>query len=130
MAASTTRSKPDGPVAESSRLESTTAAIADAADAVKGAAGEAAEKIPDLVSTTRAAFDDANGRIRAGSDEMLTIGTALSFGFAAGLLVGGANRILVGAALIPVAMMGLTLLDRSSGTRSAAAGDFKRTAGL
>ena len=43
---------------------------------------------------------------------MLTVGTAPAFGFAAGLLIGGANRLLVAAAFLPVAMMGLTLLDR------------------
>jgi len=34
-----------------------------------------------------------------------------------GLLVGGANRLLIAAALVPTAMMGLTLLDRSSRSR-------------
>ena len=50
--------------------------------------------------------------MRAGSDEMLSVGSVLSFGFAMGLLVGGASRLLVAVALIPAAMMGLTLLDR------------------
>ena len=40
-------------------------------------------------------------------------GTTLSVGLALGLLLGGANRLLVILALIPAAAMGFTLLDRS-----------------
>ena len=39
--------------------------------------------------------------MRAGSDEMLSIGSVLSFGFAMGLLIGGASRLLVAAASDP-----------------------------
>ena len=60
----------------------------------------------------------AIGAMRAGSDEMLTVGGVLSFGFAMGLLVGGANRLLVAGALIPAAAMIITLLDRSTGDRA------------
>ncbi len=81
----------------------------------------------DVVASTRAAFDDANRRIRAGSDGGLTIGTAVTFGLAVGLLVGGAARPPVAVALIPAGMMGLTLLDRSS--RQPAAGRADATAG-
>jgi hypothetical protein len=94
------------------------ATVSDAAGTVRGVAGDAVARLPEVAATTRSAFEDANRQIRAGSDEMLTIGSVLSFGFAIGLLVGGANRLLVAAALIPTAMMGLTLLDRSSRTRS------------
>ena len=45
---------------------------------------------------------------------MLRLGTSLSFGFAVGLLIGGASRLLVAIALVPVAMMGLTLLERET----------------
>jgi hypothetical protein len=45
---------------------------------------------------------------------MIWLGTAVSLGFAVGLLVGGANRILVGAAFVPVCMFGFRLLERSS----------------
>lgn len=92
--------------------------VADAAGTVRGAAGDAVARLPEVAATTRLAIEDANRQMRAGSDEMLTIGSVLSFGFALGLLVGGASRLLVAAALIPTAMMGLTLLDRSSRTRS------------
>jgi len=94
------------------------AAAADAAGTVRDTAGDAVAKLPEVAATTRSAIEDANRQMRAGSDEMLTIGSVLSFGFAIGLLVGGASRLLVAAALIPTAMMGLTLLDRSSRSRS------------
>jgi hypothetical protein len=92
--------------------------VSDAAGTVRVVAGDAVAKLPDVAATTRSAIEDANRQIRAGSDEMLTIGSVLSFGFALGLLVGGASRLLVAAALVPTAMMGLTLLDRSSRSRS------------
>ncbi|MEA2630638.1 MAG: hypothetical protein QOE66_857 [Chloroflexota bacterium] len=96
------------------------ASMADAAGTVRGAASDAVAKLPDVAATTRSAIEDANRQMRAGSDEMLTIGTVLSFGFAMGLLLGGASRLLVAGALIPAAMMSLTLLDRTSRTRSGA----------
>lgn len=129
MATTATRTEFEEPTDKTTPLESTTNAVSDAAGAVKGAAVDAASKLPDAATATRIAFEDANRRIQAGTDEMLTIGTAVSFGFAAGLLIGGANRTLVAVALVPVAMMGLTLLDRSSAGR-AAAGGLKGTAGL
>jgi len=55
--------------------------------------------------------------MRTGSDEMLSMGSALSFGLAGGLLLGGAPRLLVAAAFLPAVAMVLTLLDRSSRTR-------------
>ena len=122
MATTVTRSELDEQTGKTNRLEATTAAVSDAADAVKTAAADAASRLPDMAVTTRAALEDANRRIQAGTDEMLTVGAALSFGFAVGLLVGGANRMVVAAALVPVATMGLTLLDRSSAARTTARG--------
>jgi hypothetical protein len=45
---------------------------------------------------------------------MLIVGGALSFGFAMGLLFGGANRLLVAGAMLPAATMGLTVLERAN----------------
>lgn len=101
----------------SSRIQAARVVIADAATTAASLAADATTRVPEAAATTRAAFDDANRRIQASSDEMLRLGTAISFGFATGLLVGGANRLLVGAAFVPVAMVGLTLLDRSTGPR-------------
>jgi hypothetical protein len=100
--------------AKPSRREATTAMVAEAADSARAAAADTAAKLPDLAAQAVSAYRDANRQVQAGSDQTLTIGTAVSFGFATGLLLGGANRLLVVAAFVPVAMMGLTLLDRSS----------------
>ena len=71
--------------------------------------------------TTRAAYDDANRRIRSSSDEMLRLGSAVSFGLAVGLLVAGASRLLVAAAMVPVGMLGLAMLERWSGAKGRSA---------
>ena len=120
MVKTATRSALDEPTVTSTRLETITIAISDAADAVVGVTNVAASRLPDMAATTRAAFEDASRRIQAGSDQMVTVGAAVSFGFAVGLLIGGANRILVAAALVPVAMTGMTVLDRWSGSRMGA----------
>ncbi|MEA2619272.1 MAG: hypothetical protein QOC97_45 [Chloroflexota bacterium] len=110
------------PGSGTSKTDAASGAVSDAAGAVKGAASDAVARLPDVAATTRSAIEDANRQMRAGSDEMLAVGTILSFGFAMGLLIGGASRILVAAALTPAAAMGLTMLDRSSRTRAAAVG--------
>jgi hypothetical protein len=102
---------------ETSRTAAVGGAVADAAETVRGAAGEAAARLPEVAATTRSAIEDANRQMRAGSDEMLSVGSVLSFGFAMGLLIGGASRLLVAVALIPAAAMGLTLMDRVSRSR-------------
>ena len=108
-----TRQLPDeAPV--STRLSATAGKVSDAAATMAGVAGDAAGRLPDLADRVRAAFLDVNRRVQSGTDESLTVGTAVSFGFALGLLIGGASRILVTAAFVPVAAMGLTLLDRAA----------------
>ena len=89
-------------------------AVRDAADTVRGVANEAVARLPEAAATTREAITDARRAIDSGSDETLSAGTLVAFGFALGLLVGGANRLLVMLALVPAAAMGLTLLDRQS----------------
>lgn len=106
---------------ETSRTAAIGGAVSDAAGTARDVANEAVARLPEVAATTRSVIEDANRQMRSGSDEMLTIGTALSFGFAVGLLVGGANRLLIAAALLPAAMMGLTMLDRSGGTRGSKA---------
>lgn len=109
----TTTAKAAGTKEETTR----SAAVADAAETVRGAAGDAVARLPEVAATTRSAIEDANRQMRAGSDEMLSVGSVLSFGFAMGLLIGGASRLLVAVALIPAAAMGLTLMDRVSRSR-------------
>jgi hypothetical protein len=99
---------------DTGRIAAVGGAVADAAETVRGTAGEAVARLPEVAATTRLAIEDANRQMRSGSDEMLSVGSVLSFGFAMGLLIGGASRILVTIALIPAAAMGLTLMDRVS----------------
>jgi len=105
---------------ETSRTAAVGDAVADAAGTVRVAAGDAVARLPEVAATTRSAIEDANRQMRAGSDEMLSVGSVLSFGFAMGLLIGGASRLLVAVALIPAAAMGLTLMDRVSRSRRSA----------
>jgi hypothetical protein len=97
-----------------------------AAAGVRTVADELAQRLPEAAATTRMAVEDATRRMEAGSDEMLSAGTTLSLGLAIGLLIGGANRFLVALALIPAAAMGMTLLDRRSGTVSGPSMDINR----
>lgn len=105
---------------ETTRTAAAGEAVAEAAETVRGAASDAVARLPEVAATTRSAIEDANRQMRAGSDEMLSLGSVLSFGFAMGLLIGGANRLLVTIALIPAAAMGLTLMDRVSRSKRSA----------
>ena len=95
----------------------------DLAATAKGIAGEvadrasaAASRLPEAANATGASLERAGQMIRRESDEVLAVGTSLSLGLAMGLLLGGANRILVVLALIPATAMGFTLFDRHGGT--------------
>jgi hypothetical protein len=115
-----TSAKTDSPTdttTESGRTAAIGGAVSDAAGTVKDVAADAAARLPEVAATTRTALEDANRQMRTGSDEMLSMGSALSFGLAGGLLIGGAPRLLVAAAFLPAVAMVLTLLDRSSRTR-------------
>jgi len=90
------------------------------AENVGNVANEAVARLPEATQATRQAVEDANRAIQSGSDEALMAGTTLSVGLALGLLLGGANRLLVILALIPAAAMGFTLLDRSQSGRGSA----------
>ena len=104
-----------GPL-ENGRTAAIGGAVADAAGTGKDVAAGAAARLPEVAATTRTVIEDANRQLRTGSDEMLTVGSALSFGLAGGLLLGGAHRFVVAAALLPAAMMVLAILDRSNRT--------------
>lgn len=83
------------------------------ADSVAGAAGEMAGRIPEVTQTTRDAMAEANRLVHRGSDDTLKLVGAMSVGLAVGLLVGGANRLLVLASLAPAALIGATLMERN-----------------
>ncbi len=122
----TTTSRSEGASSDASRAASSAntgaAGAADSAREMAGtvmaAAGDAVSHLPEAAATTRDALADANRAIQSGSDETLSAGTLVTVGFALGLFVGGANRLLVLVALIPAALMGLTLMDRQNTTAS------------
>lgn len=120
MTTTATRPVTDEPTRTRTRRATAAAIATDAAGAAKGAVEDVATRLPGITAMGRSAFDDASRRIDASSDEMVRLGTAVSFGLAVGLLVGGANRLLVGAAFVPVGMLGMALLERSSGGRTGA----------
>ena len=91
-------------------------AVADVAAKVSTATSDAATRLPEVANTTRVAIEGADRGIRAASDDTLAAWSALSFGLASGLLVGGANRLLVAIAMLPAAVLTLAFLDRTSRT--------------
>lgn len=118
-----TESKLDGPTGasrptsittESGRTAAIGGAVSDAAATARDVVADAAGRLPDAAASARSAIEDANRQMRGGSDEMLAVGSALSLGLAGGLLIAGAPRLIVTAALVPAVMLVLTLFDRTS----------------
>ena len=83
------------------------------ADTVAGAAGEVSVKLPEVATTARDAFTEANRMIHSGSDQTIKVGGAFSIGMALGMLLGGANRLLVVLALLPAGLIAATLIERT-----------------
>jgi hypothetical protein len=93
----------------------------DVASEVADRASSVAARLPEAAATTRVAVEEAARRMESGSDQMLAVGASLSLGLALGMLVGGANRMLVAVALIPATAMAFTLLDRFGSGRTTTA---------
>jgi hypothetical protein len=93
-------------------------ATREVATEVADRASSVAARLPEAAATTREAVEEAARRMEAGSDQMLAVGASLSLGLALGMLVGGANRLLVAVALIPATAMAFTLLDRYGSNRT------------
>jgi hypothetical protein len=90
----------------------TTRQISDLADSVAGTAGDMTARIPEVAQGTRDAITEANRLVRGGSDQTLKLVGAGAVGFAVGLLVGGANRLLVVLSLVPASLIAATLMQR------------------
>ena len=95
-------------------------ATREVATEVADRASSVAARLPDAAASTKEVVEEAARRMEAGSDEMLAVGASLSLGLAIGMLVGGANRLLVAIALIPATAMAFTLLDRYGSSRTTA----------
>ena len=87
--------------------------VRNVADTVAGAAGDVSARVPEVAQSTREAFTEATRLVQRGSDQTLKVVGAASIGFAVGLLVGGANRLLIIASLIPAALIGATMVERN-----------------
>jgi hypothetical protein len=88
----------------------------DVADTVASVAGDVSARLPEAAAGTGKAFDDARKLVQSGSDDTLKLVGAMSVGFAVGLLVGGANRLLVIAALVPTGLIATTIVERMQDT--------------
>jgi hypothetical protein len=103
----------------SNRSRSETSSSGDARDAVATAAAEVrnavdsmASSLPEVARVSRGLVDDAMRAVESGSDARVSAGVTLSLGLAIGMLIGGAPRLLTILALVPVAAMGLVMIDR------------------
>ena len=115
----TTRSRTNG--SSTAEQDNVRAAVAE----VRGAIENVGRQVPEVARASRAAVDDMFRAIETGSDERVSAGVTLSLGLAIGMLLGGAPRLLILAALAPVAAMGLVLQDRrkkSSASRATTTG--------
>ena len=86
--------------------------VAVAADQVRGALQGVSNQVPQVARASRGAIDDLYRMIDTSSDERVTAGVTLSLGLAIGMLLGGANRLLIALSLIPVAITGFVMADR------------------
>lgn len=109
----TTSGRGSATTTENDGMAKLAATARQAADTAAGVAGEMAARFPEAANTTKDALQEANRMVKAGSDETLKIVGAVSLGFAAGLLFGGASRLLVIAALVPAALVGSEYVQRT-----------------
>ena len=82
------------------------------AEGVAAAAGDVTARIPEVAQSAKGAWEEADRIVHEGSDSTLQLVGAASVGFAVGLLVGGAHRLLVILSLIPAALIGITMIER------------------
>jgi hypothetical protein len=123
----TTTRRGNGAAAERATETDDRDAVRVAADEVRGALDSMSRSVPEVARVSRGALDDALRAIETGSDERLSAGLTLSLGLAIGLMVGGAPRILTAAALVPIAAIGMAMVDRQA--RAGAATRSGRTSG-
>jgi len=86
---------------------------------ISDAVGGARTAVPELARTSQELAYEVMRRIQAGSDQQVSAGVAMSLGLAIGMLLGSAPRLLIAAALVPVAAMGFVLMDRRFQPRAA-----------
>jgi len=82
------------------------------ADTITEVSSEASERIAVMAGSAGEAVRDADRNLRQSSDQTLGIIGGVALGFAAGLLVSGAHRLLVILSLLPLALVALAAMER------------------
>jgi hypothetical protein len=123
---STTQTENDN--AERGMLGSLGSSAQDAVGVVRTTAERAAARLPEVAANAQVAARDTQRTLETMPSQALVVGTSFSLGLAAGLFIGGANRLLVGLALAPAGAMAMTILGRESDTPSAVTAATRRTA--
>jgi hypothetical protein len=86
-------------------------------ESVRAAAGDAAERMPELVRTVRTGAADAGRTIGALPEPTQRLLAVFSLGLGIGLMVAGAPRVLVGGALLPALGVAASRLGLDTATR-------------
>ena len=82
------------------------------ADTITEVSGEAGERLAVMAGNASDAVRDADRTLRQSSDQTLAIVGGVALGFATGLLVSGAHRLLVILSLMPVVLVALAAMER------------------
>lgn len=101
---------------ERSMLGALGSSAQDAAGVVRDTAERAAARMPEVAANAQVAARDTQRALDSMPSQALIVGTSFSLGLAAGLFVGGANRLLVVLALAPAGAMAMTILGRNDET--------------
>ncbi|MEX1295722.1 MAG: hypothetical protein AB1Z67_06085 [Candidatus Limnocylindrales bacterium] len=92
-------------------------AVRDAIHSLTDATGEVEARLSTAAGVAGSGVRATNTVLRRRSDATLAMLGAFSGGLTAGLLVGGANRLMTVASLVPAALIGGVLLERVGGPR-------------
>jgi ElaB/YqjD/DUF883 family membrane-anchored ribosome-binding protein len=82
------------------------------AETISDVSAEAGERLTVMAGSASEAVRDADRSLRRSSDQTLGIVAGAALGFATGLLVSGAHRLLVILSLLPVLLVGLAAMER------------------
>ena len=81
-------------------------------DTITEVSAEAGERIAVMAGSASDVVRDADRTLRQSSDQTLGIVGGVALGFATGLLVSGAHRVLVIMSLLPLALVALAAMER------------------
>ncbi len=114
--------------ADQGKLGALGANAQDAVGVMRDTAERAAARLPEVAANAQVAARDTQRALETMPSQALVVGTTFSLGLAAGLFIGGANRLLVGLALAPAGAMAMTMLGRDDDSTSVASVKRRTTA--